>query len=134
MTQQRLRCRRPLVHLDGQCRVTANGATRGLDNPACVKLDYAAAWYSWMSPPSTSRRPTSLNDGGAEVTALSRCRHLESKAAVRPMLVVMPDVVAKDGVEMVTAENERPVEALFSYGPYPPLRDRVRAGRLGSVS
>jgi hypothetical protein len=31
----------------------------------------------------------------------------------------MPDVVAKDGVEMVTAENERPVEALFSYGPYP---------------
>jgi hypothetical protein len=25
----------------------------------------------------------------------------------------------------MTAENERPVEALFSYGPYPPLRDRV---------
>jgi hypothetical protein len=38
-----------------------------------------------------------------------RCGHLESKAAVRPMLVVMPDVVAKDCFEMMTAKNERPV-------------------------
>src|ERR1019366_2897233 len=58
-----------------------------------------------------------------------RCRHLESKATVRAMLVVMSDVVAKDCFEVVTAENERPVEALFSYGPYPPFRDRVRARR-----
>jgi hypothetical protein len=58
-----------------------------------------------------------------------RCGHLESKTTVRPMLVVVPDVIAKDGFEMVTAENERPVETLFSYGPYPALRDRVRAGR-----
>jgi hypothetical protein len=56
---------------------------------------------------------------GSRGHCADRCRHLESKAAVRPMLVVMPDVVAKDGVEMVTAENERPVEALFTYGPYP---------------
>jgi hypothetical protein len=35
------------------------------------------------------------------------------------MLVVMPDVIAKDCFEMMTAENERPVEALFTYGPYP---------------
>ena len=58
-----------------------------------------------------------------------RCRHSESKATVRPMLIVMPDVVAKDCFEMMTAENERPVEALFPYSPYPPFRDRVRAGR-----
>ncbi len=58
-----------------------------------------------------------------------RCRHLESKAAVRPMLVVMPDVAAKDCFEMVTAENERPVEALSPDSPYPLLRDRVRARR-----
>jgi len=58
-----------------------------------------------------------------------RCWHLESKAAVRPMLVVMPDVIAKDGFEMVTADSERPVEALFTYGPYPALRDRVRQSR-----
>jgi hypothetical protein len=45
------------------------------------------------------------------------------------MLIVMPDVVAKDCFEMMTAENERPVEALFPYSPYPPFRDRVRAGR-----
>jgi len=41
-----------------------------------------------------------------------RCGHLESRAAVRPMLVVMPDVIAKDCFEMMTAENERPVEAV----------------------
>jgi hypothetical protein len=58
-----------------------------------------------------------------------RCGHLESKAAVRPMLVVMPDVIAKDCFEMMTTENEHPVETLFSDGPCPPLRDRVRAGR-----
>jgi hypothetical protein len=45
------------------------------------------------------------------------------------MLVVMPDVVAKDCFEMTTAENERPVETFVSDGPYPPLRDRVRAWR-----
>jgi len=43
--------------------------------------------------------------------------------------VVMPDVVAKDCFEVVTAENERPVETLFPDGPYPPLRDRVRTRR-----
>ena len=58
-----------------------------------------------------------------------RCGHLESKAAVRPMLVVMPDAIAKDCFEMVTVKNERPVETLFPYGPYAALRDRVRAGR-----
>jgi hypothetical protein len=45
------------------------------------------------------------------------------------MLVIVPDVVAKYCFEMVTAENERPVEALFTYGPYPALRDRVRRSR-----
>ena len=58
-----------------------------------------------------------------------RCRHSESKATVRPMLVVMPDVVAKDGFEVVATENERPVEALFPHGPYPALRDRIRQSR-----
>jgi hypothetical protein len=58
---------------------------------------------------------------------VDRCRHFEPKAAMRPMLVVMPDVVAKDCFEVVTAVNERPVETLFADGPYPPLRDRVRA-------
>ena len=33
----------------------ANGATRGLDNPASVKLDYAVAWYSWMIPEGSKK-------------------------------------------------------------------------------
>ena len=48
---------------------------------------------------------------------------------MRPVLVIVLDVVAKDCIEMTTAKNERPVEALFPDGPYPPLRDRVRVGR-----
>jgi hypothetical protein len=43
--------------------------------------------------------------------------------------LVASAVVAKDCFEMMTAENESPVETLFTCGPYPPLRDRVRAGR-----
>ena len=58
-----------------------------------------------------------------------RCRHVQSKTTVRPTLVIVPDVVAEDCFEMVTAENERPVETLFTYGPYPALRDRVRSRR-----
>jgi hypothetical protein len=58
-----------------------------------------------------------------------RCWRLEPEAAVRPMLVIVPDVVAKDCFEMTTAENERPVETLFTCGPYPPFRDRVRSRR-----
>ena len=50
---------------------------------------------------------------GSRGHCAERGGHLESKAAVRPVLVVMPDVVAKDGFEMTTAENERPVETLL---------------------
>src|ERR1039458_9973111 len=45
------------------------------------------------------------------------------------MRVVMPDVVAKDCFEMMTAKNERPVEALFSDGSHETLCIRVRTGR-----
>ena len=37
---------------------------------------------------------------------------------MRPMLLVVPDVITKDCFEMGTAENERPVETLLTYGPY----------------
>ena len=49
---------------------------------------------------------------------------------MRPVLVIVLDVVAKDCIEMTTAKNERPVEALFPDGPYPRFRDRVRTRRL----
>jgi hypothetical protein len=66
---------------------------------------------------------------GSRGHCADRCGHLEPDAAVRPMLVVMPDVIAKDCFEMVTAENERPVEALFSYGPDEALRIGVGTRR-----
>src|ERR1039458_1299712 len=66
---------------------------------------------------------------GSRGHCADRCGHIEPEAAVRPVLVIVPDVVAKDCFEVVAAENERPVETLFSDGPYPPLRDRVRTRR-----
>jgi len=62
---------------------------------------------------------------GSRGHCADRCRHLESKTTVRSMLVVMPDVVAKDCFEMMTAKNERPVEALFPYSPYPVSAENV---------
>jgi hypothetical protein len=56
-----------------------------------------------------------------------RCRHVEPDAAVRPVLVIVPDVVVKDCFEVVAAKNERPVEALFAYGPHETLGIRVIA-------
>ena len=127
--EQRLRCRRPVVQLRrpmpadrklsdqrrrqfGRREAGLRGGVVLVDDPTqhVVTADVAERQ-------------------GSRGHCADRCGHFESKAAVRPMLVVMPDVVAKDCFEMVTAENERPVEALFSDGPYPPLRDRVRVRR-----
>jgi hypothetical protein len=47
---------------------------------------------------------------GSRGHCADRCGHFESKTTVRPMLVVVPDVVEKDGFEVVATENEHPVE------------------------
>ena len=43
--------------------------------------------------------------------------------------VVVPDIAAQDVLEMATRHDEGEVEALFTYGPYPALRVRVRQSR-----
>ncbi len=62
---------------------------------------------------------------GSRGNCTDPCRHFESKAAVRAMLVIVPDVVAKDCFEMVAAENER--------RPHRGLRLEVPA-RVGAVT
>src|ERR1039458_5162951 len=128
-TQQRLRCRRPVVQLrrpmpgdrkrsDQRCRRSGRREA-GLRGGAVLVDD----------PTQHVATANVAERRGSRGHCADRCGHLESKAAVRPMLVVMPDVVAKDGFEVVATENEHPVEALFSDGPYPPLRMRVRTRR-----
>ena len=43
---------------------------------------------------------------GSRGHCADRCGHFEPEAAVRPMLVMVPDVVAKDGFKVVATENE----------------------------
>jgi len=68
--------------------VTANLAARGVDNPAGVKLDYAGVVLV-DDPPSTCDGDVAERQASRGHCA-DRCRHFESKATVRPMLVVMP--------------------------------------------
>ena len=45
-----------------------------------------------------------------------RCGHLESKTTVRPVLVVVPDVLGERLFQVKTPEDEGPVQALSRYG------------------
>jgi hypothetical protein len=48
---------------------------------------------------------------------------------VRALVVVVPDVAAKDSFEVALAENEDPVETFCPHRPHPTLRVRVGPGR-----
>ena len=132
--EQRLRCRRPVIQLrrpmpgdrkrSDQRRRQSGRREAGLRGSVVLVDD----------PTQHVATADVAERRGSRGHCAERCGHFESKAAVRPMLVVMPDVVAKDGFEMVTAENERPVETLFTYGPYPALHDRVHRVATGWVS
>ena len=88
---------------------------------------YAATGrYSWMSPPRASWRST-----GEACWSLRRApahRHAEVKAAVRPLLVVVAEVLAEDSFEVAAPEHQSPVEALNAGRPHEPLCEGVRQG------
>ena len=75
-----------------------------MGNPAAVRR-WAAAWYSWMDPTEHVVASNVDERRGSRGHRGDRCRHFESKAAVRPVLVVVPGVVAKDCFEMMTAHH-----------------------------
>jgi hypothetical protein len=54
----------------------------------------------------------------------------ELQATMWSRLVVVTEVLVEDRLEMSSGDDEEMVEALFPYGPYPALRDRVRPGDL----
>jgi hypothetical protein len=55
--------------------------------------------------------------------------YLEIDAAVRPSAVVMADVLSKDSLEVVMAEDEHPIEAFGPDGSHPALRVGVGSRR-----
>ena len=73
-------------------------------------------------------------DHGVDVRFGARDRRNEAEPAMRSSRVVVPDVAPKDPLEMAARDDEEEVEALASYGPYPPLRDTRSPLVPGSVS
>jgi hypothetical protein len=67
--------------------------------------------------------------GRIDVWALRISRDGEAQASVRPVPVVMADVLAKNLLEVAASGDQAPVEAFGSHGPDPTLRDRVCPGR-----
>jgi hypothetical protein len=55
---------------------------------------------------------------------------LKHQRPVGPVVVVVPDVDAKDLLQMASAHDQQPVQALGADRPHPALRERVRPGRL----
>jgi hypothetical protein len=48
---------------------------------------------------------------------------------MRPLLVVVVEILPQDGFEVAGPEHQRPVEAFDASGPHEPLCERVRPGR-----
>ena len=126
--EQRLRCRRPVVQLRRPVPGDRKRSNQGRGQSGRREAGLRGGPVL-VDDPTQHVVTADAERRGTRGHFAERCGHLESKAAVRPMLVVMPEVVAKDGFEVVATENEHPVEALFTDGPYPALHDRVHAWR-----
>jgi hypothetical protein len=94
----------------------------------CSNRGYAASWYSWISPPSRSRR-------------LKRSRSITSASVARTLsggrcpsvrcgrCALKPDARDEHMAEVATAEDQQPVEALAADAANPALRVRSRFPR-----
>jgi hypothetical protein len=89
------------------------------------KETHAATRYSWMRPPNTSRRRTFAV---AQVTHRWRRvldRRSKIEPTMRPSLVVMGDVGPEDPLEVSSAKDQGPVEALGADRAHPSFAERV---------
>ena len=57
-------------------------------------------------------------------------RRFQPEGPVGTVAVVVPDVDAKDLLQMASANGQQPVQALGADRPHPALRECVRPGRL----
>src|SRR5512133_3380066 len=52
------------------------------------------------------------------------------KASVRPLVVVVPNVLVQNPFKVASAPDQHPVQALLPHGSYPPLSEGVGVRRL----
>jgi hypothetical protein len=61
---------------------------------------------------------------------LGRTRRQKIKAPVRPLVIVVPQVLVEDPLKVASAPDQQPVQALLPHRPHPPLRVGVGVRRL----
>src|SRR5512133_4197588 len=52
------------------------------------------------------------------------------KASVRPLVVVVPNVLVQNPFKVASTPDQHPVQAFLPHGSYPPLREGVGVRRL----
>ena len=101
--------RAELDAVTGQAGGDHDPGLRGFKTP----VHAAARWYSWMSPPSRSRRSI-LSEGAPGWCGPFGCEQREP--ALGPLVVGVRRVAAEHVLELAAAEDEEPVEALGADG------------------
>ena len=81
-----------------------------------------------MNEPAEAFESTDFADGWCR-RWLARLRWLQLERAVRPVLVVVLDVLAQDAFEVAAVEDQQPVQALGANGSDEPFGDGVRLRR-----
>jgi hypothetical protein len=69
-------------------------------------------------------------DSGRRESGANAHRRAKRKASVRPLVVVVPHLLVEDPLEVASAPDQQPVQALLPDGQYPALGDRVGVRRL----
>ena len=90
---------------------------------------YAARWQTWCRPPRTGR--ATIRSGGPFGTAAARPgkRRHQSQTAMRPIAVVVGDVLLEHALEVPLVAHEHVVEPLRAQRPDDPLGEGVRPRR-----
>src|SRR5512132_1215071 len=79
--------------------------------------------------------PASDHRGGHRANAhdgclVDRAWRQKLKASVRPLVVVVPNVLVQNAFKVASAPDQHPVRALLPHSPYPPLSEGVGVRRL----
>ena len=98
----------------------------------CVPKTYATRRYSWITPPTRSRRRTRMWSRSVTSSGSGRSGAAWFKGAVWPVRVAETLVLAQDAHQVVLVPGQGPVQQLTTATAYPAFHDRVHSGRLNS--
>ena len=78
--------------------------------------------------PASDRR-CGHSDSTRSGSPIHRARRPKIKTSVRPLVVVVPHVLAENTFQVMSTPDQHPVQALLPDGSYPPLGERVGSSR-----